>query len=233
MMASPSARYTARWTAFRNSRTFPGQGCDRIARSDAGAKTSSSRPASSAKRRRKWSANSVTSSPRARSGGSRIEATFKRKNRSSRKRPSPIIASNGWFVAATTRTSTSIVSVDPTRVTVRCSNTRNNLAWAVGLRSPTSSRKIVPPSAASNFPARSSSAPVNDPRTCPNNSDSTNVSTIAAQLTAMNGSSRRGPLRCNRSATISLPVPFSPVTRTLRSVPASRSICPFKISIDG
>src|SRR5438132_1457541 len=47
--------------------------------------------------------------------------------------------------------------------------------------SPTSSRKIVPPSACSNLPARSCTAPVNEPFIWPNNSLSIN-SLVCAEL---------------------------------------------------
>ena len=60
--------------------------------------------------------------------------------------------------------------------------------------SPISSRKSVPPWASSNWPSRRCSAPVNAPFSWPNSSLSSSVSGMAAQLTATNGWSRRGPL---------------------------------------
>ncbi len=54
-------------------------------------------------------------------------------------------------------------------------------------RSPTSSRKRVPPSAVRNFPLRAASAPVKAPFTWPKSSDSARVSGRAAQFTATNG----------------------------------------------
>jgi hypothetical protein len=50
--------------------------------------------------------------------------------------------------------------------------------------SPISSRKSVPRSATSNRPFFSACAPVNDPFSWPNSSDSKRFSLIAAQLTA-------------------------------------------------
>ena len=58
--------------------------------------------------------------------------------------------------------------------------------------SPISSRNSVPPSASSNRPSFSLTAPVKAPFSCPNSSDSSSVSGRAAQLIAMNGRSARG-----------------------------------------
>ncbi len=76
--------------------------------------------------------------------------------------------------------------------------------------SPISSRKIVPPSASSNLPRRSLTAPVNDPLTWPNSSLSISSSGIAAQFTSTNGPARRRLRAWTVRATSSLPVPFSP-----------------------
>src|SRR2546426_1036633 len=53
-----------------------------------------------------------------------------------------------------TRTSTLIGCVPPTRKKVRSSSTRSSFTCVAGAISPTSSRKIVPPSASSNRPSR-------------------------------------------------------------------------------
>ena len=53
--------------------------------------------------------------------------------------------------------------------------------------SPISSKKIVPLSAASNFPILSLFAPVKEPLICPNNSLSINSLGIAAQFTSIKG----------------------------------------------
>ena len=73
-----------------------------------------------------------------------------------------------------------------------------------------SSRKIVPPSAASKRPRRSLTAPVKAPLTWPNSSLSISSSGIAAQLTSTNGPLRRRLSAWTLRATSSLPVPFSP-----------------------
>ena len=81
--------------------------------------------------------------------------------------------------------------------------------------SPTSSRKSVPPLACSNHPLRSRSAPVKAPLTWPNSSLSRMFSLRAAQLSGTNGLYRRGLLLWIALATSSLPVPLSPVIRTV------------------
>ena len=81
--------------------------------------------------------------------------------------------------------------------------------------SPISSKNSVPPSACSKRPRRAFCAPVNAPRSCPNNSDSSRSFGIAAVLMATNGPPMRGLCRCSARATSSLPVPDSPVMRTV------------------
>ena len=68
----------------------------------------------------------------------------------------------------------------------------------------------MPPSAWANRPMRVAVAPVNEPRACPNSSDSTRVSGMAAQLTATKGLRARGEPATSDLATSSLPVPDSP-----------------------
>ena len=87
-----------------------------------------------------------------------------------------------------TRTSTLMVRADPSRSTSPSCRTRSTLAWVLALMSPTSSRKIVPRSACSNLPTCFSVAPVNDPFSWPNSSDSISSSGIAAQFTCTNRS---------------------------------------------
>src|SRR5438046_7899652 len=96
------------------------------------------------------------------------------------------------LVAATTRTSTSNVCPDPTREITPSSSARSTLAWAERLMSPISSRNSVPPSASSNFPARSANAPVKLPFMCPNSSLSISSVGIAAQFTSTKGPRARG-----------------------------------------
>ena len=83
------------------------------------------------------------------------------------------------------------------RVTTPSCSTRSSLACAASDMSPTSSRNSVPPSACSNFPARSAKAPVNDPFMCPNSSLSISSDGIAAQFTSTNAWSRRGEASCS------------------------------------
>ena len=76
----------------------------------------------------------------------------------------------------------------------------------------------MPPSAASNRPARSRSAPVKAPFTQPNSSLSSSVSGKAAQLMATKGCAARGLPRWMARAISSLPVPVSPEISTLARV---------------
>ena len=69
-------------------------------------------------------------------------------------------------------------------------------------------------------------APVNAPRTWPKSSLSSSVSVMAAQLTGTNGRSARRLLAWTALATSSLPVPLSPVIRTVASVGAILTIRP-------
>ena len=113
----------------------------------------------------------------------------------------------------------------PTRSTAKSCTALSNLACADGDRSATSSRNNVPRSAASNLPRRART-PVAIRSSMPNNSASTKVSTSAAQLTATNGPRRRALSSCTCRATSSLPDPVSPSISTVKSVAATRSICP-------
>ena len=62
------------------------------------------------------------------------------------------------------RTSARRASRPPTRVNSRSCRTRRSFAWSASDMSAISSRKSVPPAAASNFPIRRSTAPVKAPR---------------------------------------------------------------------
>ncbi len=162
------------------------------------------------------------SSRRSRSGGTTIGMTLSRKYRSSRNSPRWIACSRSLLVAAITRTSTLIVRAEPRRSTSCSCSTRSTLACVFGLMSPTSSRKIVPRSACSNLPICFSVAPVNDPFSWPNSSDSISSSGIAAQLTWTNRCPARGLLRWMVRATSSLPTPLSPSSSTVALVGAAR-----------
>ncbi len=87
--------------------------------------------------------------------------------------------------------------------------------------SPTSSRKIVPPSASTNLPVCLRSAPVNEPRSWPKSSDSMRLSGIAAQFTCTNGPAFTSEPSWIARATSSLPVPLGPTMRTVAGVGAA------------
>ena len=82
----------------------------------------------------------------------------------------------------------------------------------------------MPRSACSNLPICFSVAPVNDPFSWPNSSDSISSSGIAAQLTCTNRSRLRRLLRWIVRATSSLPTPLSPRSSTVALVGAARLI---------
>jgi hypothetical protein len=94
-------------------------------------------------------------------------------------------------VAAIMRTSTLMVRSAPTGRISRSCSTRSSFTCKGGLISPTSSRKMVPPLASWNMPARAPIAPVKAPRSWPKISDSSSSAGIAPQLTGMNGRSPR------------------------------------------
>src|SRR2546427_707717 len=105
-------------------------------------------------------------------------------------------SSRSRFVAAMTRTSTGIVSVPPTGIASRSWSTRSSFTCVAADISPISSRKKVPPRAAANRPCLSRTAPVNEPLTCPNSSDSSRLSGSAPQLSEKNGPSERALVHC-------------------------------------
>src|SRR6478609_6268364 len=114
---------------------------------------------------------------------------------------------------------------EPSRTTSASCSTRSNLTCRPSDKSPISSRNRLPLCALSNQPRRLLAAPVKAPFSCPNSSLSTNCSAMAPQLTATNARSRRWLSACKWRATISLPVPVSPVMSTVASLAATRSIC--------
>ncbi len=153
-----------------------------------------------------------------------ISTTRMRNRRSWRKRPRPTSSPRSRFVAASRRTSTRRCPVAPIRSTIPSCRTRRSFTWAAGGSSPISSRNSVPPSASSKRPGLDSTAPVKAPRSWPNSSDSTRVSGRAPQLILTKGAPARGDIRCSASATSSLPVPVSPVIRTVDGEGARRWI---------
>ena len=98
------------------------------------------------------------------------------------------------------------------------------MTWVQGDISPTSSRKIVPAWAVSNIPFLSETAPVKEPLTWPKSSLSRRFSGRAAQLIETKARSCRRLLAWIARAASSLPVPLSPVIRTVESVEATFSI---------
>ena len=123
--------------------------------------------------------------------------------------PFLISALRSRLVAHSTRTSTSISVLPPSRRSRPSSSTRSSLACSSMGISPISSRKSVPPWASSKTPGRRWSAPVKAPRSWPKSSLSMRVAGMEAQLMATNGLSRRGERLWMARATISLPVPDS------------------------
>src|SRR6266545_1933354 len=129
------------------------------------------------------------------------------------------------FVAALMRTLTRAPTRSaPTFCSSPVSMNRSSSPCILSVISPISSRNMVPPSAISSLPGLSRYAPVNDPLTCPNSSDSSRVSGRPAQLTAIIVRCARGLRLWISCATSSLPTPLSPVTRILASDLATRSI---------
>ena len=132
-------------------------------------------------------------------------------------------SSRSRFVAATTRTSTGIAPVPPTGIASRSCNTRSSLTCVAGDISPISSRKKVPPRAAANNPCLSRTAPVNEPFTWPNSSDSSRLSGSAPQFSDRKGPSLRPESSWMKCAMTSFPVPDSPWMSTVLSVGATCS----------
>ena len=93
-----------------------------------------------------------------------------------------------------TRTATRMGCSPPTRCSSPSCRMRSSLACDASCRSPTSSRKMVPPSASSNLPRRMAAAPVNAPFSWPNSSLSMSSVGMAAQLTFTNGPGRERAL---------------------------------------
>ncbi len=119
------------------------------------------------------------------------------------------------FVAEITPTSIFLNLLPPTLTTILSCRKRSRLTCiSIGI-SPISSRRIVPSSASSNFPiAPPFLAPENAPSSYPNNSLCNNSLGIAPQFTGIKAPFRLRPL-CMARAKTSLPVPVSPMIRTL------------------
>src|SRR4029453_13440794 len=121
------------------------------------------------------------------------------------------------LVAAMTRTLTLIVPEPPTRSNSPSWRTRSSFACVPSGNSPTSSSRIVPPSASSNRPLRWRSAPVKAPLSWPNSSLSTSASGKVAQFIVTYGLLERELFSWIARAISSLPTPVSPCNRTVAS----------------
>ena len=74
----------------------------------------------------------------------------------------------------------------------------------------------MPRCACSNFPGAATAAPVKEPFSWPNSSDSISSAGTAAQFSVTKGPSRRGLRSCSARAISSLPVPVSPQNANAR-----------------
>ncbi len=95
------------------------------------------------------------------------------------------------------------------------------MTWEERLSVAISSRNRVPPSADRILPALSATAPVNAPFRWPKSSLSISASGSAPQLTATSGRSFLELLKWMARATISFPLPVSPLMSTLDSAAAA------------
>ena len=120
------------------------------------------------------------------------------------------------------RTSTGMSTVPPTRRKVCSWSTRSSLTCMPAGISPISSRKSVPPLAASKSPSLRRTAPENAPCSCPKSSLSRSSGDSAPQLMARKRRRARWLWACMVRAASSLPVPVSPCSSTATSVGARR-----------
>ena len=105
--------------------------------------------------------------------------------------------------------------VAPTGCTIEVCRKRSSLVCSATSISQISSRNSVPPSAAAAAPGLSEIAPVKLPFIWPNTSDSSRSDGIAPQFKAMNGPDARADPSWIAWAQSSLPVPLSPVMKTV------------------
>ncbi len=124
------------------------------------------------------------------------------------------------LVAQMSRMFTGMALLPPTRTMLLLWITRSSFACRCSGMLPISSRNSVPPSACSNLPAWSVWASVKAPFTWPKSSLSKSVSVMAPASTATIGFPLRRLWAWISRASMSLPVPFSPVMRTVASVGA-------------
>ena len=105
--------------------------------------------------------------------------------------------------------------VPPRRVILLSWRTRSILTCSESGMSPISSRNNVPPLASSNMPFFRLTAPVKAPFSYPNSSLSSRFSGTPPMFIATNGPSLAADQAWISRATTSLPVPLSPVMRTV------------------
>ena len=125
---------------------------------------------------------------RSRSGGIAIVSSLSLKKRSRRNRFSlTSCGADRRFVATIMRRSTGTSFSPPTRRSERSSSTFSSSAWARALAPRPRRGRACRCLRFSNLPACCRSAPVNEPRSCPNSSESSSVSGRLAQFVCTNG----------------------------------------------
>ena len=222
MIRPPSPSTIARSTALRSSRTLPGQAMR--AAGSASARARAGRRAAAPRRSPRGSARRAAGCPR----GARAAAGAATRGRSAGSR-----GPRGSARAIPPRRSRLVAAID-----AHVDRTRPAAADALELAlledaqqlrlerrgiSPISSRKSVPPCGLLER-ARSccAIAPVNEPFSWPNSSDSRSSSRERRAVQRHERAGARRALARPAAATISLPVPDSPVTRTVVSDEATR-----------
>ena len=209
-MISPPARgRPARSISFFSSRTFrardPGEPPSRRARPGR---------APTRRDRRHRAGPAIRGCPRAVAGaGSRIGTPRLGSGSLRTNRAAPPARSDSWR----RQPEVDLGGVGDTMKLSSDSIVRRSLACMPAGISPISSRKTVPPVAASKSPRRSWFAPVNAPLQWPKSSLSSRASDSAAQFTARKGAAARRPESWMPRATSSFPVPVSPSIRMARS----------------
>ena len=174
-ISGPVVSSTARWMVFSSSRTLPGQRCSASVLRASADSGRTGTPLASAYFLAKNCASSITSAGRSRSGGIFRFTTLSRNSRSSRNLPSRAASARLRFEVAMMRMSTGTGRVPPTRSMTRSWMARRSLACSRTSISEISSSSSVPPVASSNLPMRRATAPVNEPFSWPNSSDSEQV----------------------------------------------------------
>ena len=195
-ISGPLESSTARCSVFSNSRTLPGQRCVLSARRASADSARTGMPFAAEYFLMKCCASSAMSAGRSRSAGIFRLTTLRRNSRSSRNVPARTASVRLRFEVAMMRMSTATGRLPPTRSMTRSWIARRSLACKRTSISEISSSSSVPPFASSNLPMRRATAPVNDPFSWPNNSDSSRFSGIAAQFTETNAFFARGLFLC-------------------------------------